>query len=152
MEAIRTMEPTWEKVQEGKFSLSFRIRELPNGGRKEEPYYELSKIECLYIATKFNDEVRAKLVLRWEQLEKEKSPKAYFGWSPMGIDLSIIKETMDSFEITELTGKPHNDVMKAILVMEPAWDKVYGRKFALIQRISDLGKSISESILTLLLK
>lgn len=72
MKAIRVMEPAWEKVQEGKFSLSFRIRELPNGGRKEEPYYELSKIECLYIATKFNDEARAKLVLRWEQLEKEK--------------------------------------------------------------------------------
>lgn len=34
--------------------------------------YELNKIECLYIATKFNDEARAKLVLRWEQLEKEK--------------------------------------------------------------------------------
>lgn len=36
------------------------------------PCYELTKIECLYIATKFNDEARAKLVLRWEQLEKEK--------------------------------------------------------------------------------
>jgi hypothetical protein len=31
----------------------------------------LTKTECLYIATKFNDEARAKLVLRWEQLEQE---------------------------------------------------------------------------------
>ncbi len=31
----------------------------------------LTKTECLYIATKFNDEARAKLVLRWEQLERE---------------------------------------------------------------------------------
>jgi phage antirepressor YoqD-like protein len=29
----------------------------------------LTKTECLYIATKFNDEARAKLVLRWQQLE-----------------------------------------------------------------------------------
>ena len=33
------------------------------------PCYLLTKIECLYIATKFNDEARAKLVLRWQQLE-----------------------------------------------------------------------------------
>ncbi|NDV93478.1 hypothetical protein D0T84_00910 [Dysgonomonas sp. 521] len=31
--------------------------------------YELSKTESLYVATKFNDEARAKLILRWEELE-----------------------------------------------------------------------------------
>lgn len=31
--------------------------------------YKLNKTECLYIATKFNDEARAKLVIRWEELE-----------------------------------------------------------------------------------
>ena len=72
MKAIRVMEPAWEKVQQGKFSLMFKIRELPNGGHKEEPYYELTKTECLYVATKFNDEARAKMILRWEQLEKER--------------------------------------------------------------------------------
>jgi phage regulator Rha-like protein len=35
--------------------------------------YELTKTESLYIATKFNDEARAKLVLRWEQLETRKA-------------------------------------------------------------------------------
>ena len=35
------------------------------------PCYQLTKTECLYIATKFNDEARAKLVLRWEELEME---------------------------------------------------------------------------------
>lgn len=72
MEAIRTMEPAWEKVQGTKFRLSFKTRELPNGGSKQYPYYELTKLECLYIATKFNDESRAKLILRWEELELEK--------------------------------------------------------------------------------
>ena len=69
MRAIRKMEPAWEKVQGCKFALLSRIYNLPNGGTKEVPYYQLTKTECLYIATKFNDEARAKLVLRWEELE-----------------------------------------------------------------------------------
>ena len=71
MKAIRTMEPAWEKVCKGKFSLSSRKVEMPNGGVKDCPCYELTKRECLYVATKFNDEARAKLVLRWEELEKK---------------------------------------------------------------------------------
>ncbi|MGV4488068.1 antA/AntB antirepressor family protein, partial [Ornithobacterium rhinotracheale] len=39
---------------------------------KPRPQYELTKTECLYIATKFNDEARARLVLRWEALENER--------------------------------------------------------------------------------
>ena len=35
----------------------------------------LNKEECLYIATKFNDEARAKLVLRWEELERKNAPQ-----------------------------------------------------------------------------
>lgn len=35
----------------------------------------LNKEECLYIATKFNDEARAKLVLRWEELERKNTPQ-----------------------------------------------------------------------------
>ena len=70
MQAIRNMEPAWEKVQGLKFQLSSRIYNLPNGGTKEVPCYVLTKTECLYIATKFNDEARAKLVLRWEELER----------------------------------------------------------------------------------
>ncbi|MBP5514012.1 MAG: Rha family transcriptional regulator [Bacteroidaceae bacterium] len=69
MEAIRKMEPAWEKVRGSNFRLSSRILEMPNGGVREYPCYELTKVETLYIATKFNDEARARLVLRWEQLE-----------------------------------------------------------------------------------
>ena len=42
-------------------------------------------------------------------------------------------QTMTSLEIAELTGKQHKDVMKAIRNMEPAWVKVNGRKFALVE-------------------
>jgi phage regulator Rha-like protein len=71
MKAIRAMEPSWEKVSQGKFSLSSRKVQQPNGGVREYPCYELTKTECLYVATKFNDEARAKLVIRWEELEKK---------------------------------------------------------------------------------
>ena len=72
LKAIRKMEPAWEKVQTGKFSLLQKSYDLPNGGKKMMPYYSLTKTECLYIATKFKDEMRAKLVLRWEELERER--------------------------------------------------------------------------------
>ena len=72
MRDIRNMEPAWEKVQGSRFGLSSRTYQLPNGGTKEVPCYVLTKTECLYIATKFNDEARARLVLRWEELERER--------------------------------------------------------------------------------
>ena len=70
LKAIRNMEPSWEKVCGRNFALTSRTIVQPNGGTREVPCYVLTKTECLYIATKFNDEARAKLVLRWEELEK----------------------------------------------------------------------------------
>ena len=72
LKAIRKMEPAWTKVQGGKFSLLQKCYDLPNGGKKMMPFYSLTKTETLYIATKFKDEMRAKLVLRWEELERER--------------------------------------------------------------------------------
>lgn len=69
MRAIRNMEPAWEKVQERKFALMQEEVETNNGGHKMRPYFSLNKEECLYIATKFNDEARAKLIKRWKELE-----------------------------------------------------------------------------------
>ena len=42
-------------------------------------------------------------------------------------------QTMTSLEIAELTGKNHFDLMRAIRKMEPAWEKVNGCKFALVE-------------------
>lgn len=67
LKAIRKMEPAWEKVSEGKFSLA----EYKDRQGKSRQCYLLSKTECLYIATKFNDEARARLVIRWEELETQ---------------------------------------------------------------------------------
>lgn len=68
MKAIRKMEPAWEEVAQGKFSLC----SYTDPNKRQRPMYMLTKKECLFVATKFNDVARAKLVLRWEQLEKEK--------------------------------------------------------------------------------
>ena len=68
MQAIRNMEPAWEKVN----GLKFQLVEYRDKKGELRPCYQLTKTECLYIATKFNDEARANLVLRWEVLESEK--------------------------------------------------------------------------------
>ena len=54
----REMEDAWVKVGESKFGLYSYI----NKSNRAMPMYELTKKECLYIATKFNDEARAKLI------------------------------------------------------------------------------------------
>jgi phage regulator Rha-like protein len=42
-------------------------------------------------------------------------------------------EYMTSREIATITGKPHNDVLKAIRAMENAWIKVNGVNFPLVE-------------------
>lgn len=67
MRSIREMEEAWVKVNGRKFALV----EYKDAKGEMRPCYSLGKTECLYIATKFNDEARAKLVLRWEVLENQ---------------------------------------------------------------------------------
>ena len=68
LKAIRKMESAWSQVTKGNFSLS----NYQDATGRTLPCYSLNKMECLYIATKFNDEARAKLVIRWQQLEQER--------------------------------------------------------------------------------
>ena len=69
LQAIRNMEPAWEKVHGLKFQLMQIRMDLPNGGYRMVPAFSLTKTESLYVATKFNDEARARLVKRWYELE-----------------------------------------------------------------------------------
>ena len=69
MRSIREMEDAWVKVNGRKFALV----EYKDAKGEMRPCYSLSKNECLYIATKFNDVARAKLILRWEELETKES-------------------------------------------------------------------------------
>ena len=67
LKAIRAMEPAWEKIAGGNFSRG----SYKDANNQERPCFFLTKTECLYVATKFNDEARARLVIRWEELEKK---------------------------------------------------------------------------------
>lgn len=67
MRAIRNMESAWEKINGRKFALV----NYTDGKGESRPCYSLTKDECLYIATKFNDEARAKLIKRWMELEEK---------------------------------------------------------------------------------
>lgn len=72
MRDIRKMESAWVKIGQPTFGQSSYI----NSQNKVQPMYELTKKECLYIATKFNDEIRGQLINRWEELEtKIRLPK-----------------------------------------------------------------------------
>lgn len=75
LESIRSMEDSWIKAGGKKFVESTYVDKL----NREKPCYSLTKTECLYVATKYNDEARAKLVLRWEQLEKENLNRKMYG-------------------------------------------------------------------------
>lgn len=65
LKSIRKMETSWAKFSGGNFSLA---NYTDNQG-KPRPMYQFAKTEFLYVISKFNDEIRAKLVLRWEELE-----------------------------------------------------------------------------------
>jgi phage regulator Rha-like protein len=90
LKAIRSMEPAWEKVN----GVKFYVVEYTDAKGEKRPMYELSKTECLYIAAKFNDEARAKLVLRWEQLETEKAK--------LTAQLEISRETANLIECMQM--------------------------------------------------
>ena len=69
LQAIRKMEPAWEKECGLKFQLTSEKLSMPQGGVRLIPVFSLTKTESLYVATKFNDEARARLVKRWYELE-----------------------------------------------------------------------------------
>ena len=72
LKAIRKMETAWEKVAQGKFSLG----SYKDANGQKRPCYILTKRETLFVATKFKDEERAKLILRWEELETNQRKNA----------------------------------------------------------------------------
>ena len=99
MEAIRKMEPAWMKVN----GSNFRLVEYRDQKGELRPCYQLTKTECLYIATKFNDEARAKLVIRWQQLEQERLVQ-------QGVRRLLVTEQDVMHEIAEALGMEVKDL------------------------------------------
>ncbi len=50
------------------------------------------------------------------------------------------RDSITSVEIAEEAGRNHKDVMRSIREMEPAWEQVNGRKFALVDYIDKKGE------------
>ena len=121
LKAIRKMEPAWERECGGKFSCTSERVKMPQGGVRLIPVFELTKTESLYIATKFNDEARARLVdhgiqywngghyklkdaykdsgyaqyrnFHYYGLDGEKKERSYLVWTALGMEMmrTIIK-------------------------------------------------------------
>ena len=70
---IREMEPIWVAFNQPKFGL---VNYTDAKGEKR-PCYMLKPEEVLFIATKFDDVSRAKLVLRWKELEELRIAEYY---------------------------------------------------------------------------
>ena len=81
------MEPAWEKINGAKFGLV----EYTDKKGELRPCYSLTKTECLYVATMFNDEARARLVLRWEELEQERLQQKPAGLTDMQVMCLAVK-------------------------------------------------------------
>ena len=116
MKTIRAMEPSWEKVSQGKFSLSSRKVEQPNGGIREYPCYELTKTECLYVATKFNDEARAKLVLRWEELENAHR-RSMTALPDFTNPAEAARAWAEQFELKQIEAKRADEAEQQVLIL-----------------------------------
>lgn len=88
LKAIRKMEVAWLKINGVKFN---EVTYTDSKGEKR-PMYELTKKESLYIATKFNDEARAILINRWEELELANQPKQLSTLDFLQHQLNMMKE------------------------------------------------------------
>lgn len=58
-------------VCKSNYGLMLNIKQLPNGGKREDPYYKLTKKGCLILASGYNAVLREKIINRWEELEKK---------------------------------------------------------------------------------
>ena len=136
MEAIRKMESAWEKSCGSNFRLTSRTIIQPNGGTREVPCYDLTKTECLFIATKFNDTARARLVLRWEELERDaRSKMADGGEQKLLVTESDILKQSDAIR-REQIGEENAPADGCLTASEIA--KIYG------MTVKDLNKKLSE--------
>jgi phage regulator Rha-like protein len=77
---------------ESTFALSFIINELPNGGSKQLPIYELDKKQTLLLVSGYNALLRLKIINRWEELENQASVASYQIEDPIERAKAWIKE------------------------------------------------------------
>ena len=136
---IRNMEPAWEKISQAKFGLT----SYKDAQGKDRPCYELTKTECLYIATKFNDEARAKLVLRWESLETGKATPAYQMPKTYAEALRELAGKVEENERLALENKQQKEALEEQAPKVVFTDAVIGSKSSCL--IGELAKILTQN-------
>ena len=72
MRDIRNILEQLEEKHKFNFELMFKITKLGNNAERKDPYYLLTKKDCLLLARGYDANLRAKIINRWEELEENK--------------------------------------------------------------------------------
>ena len=72
MRDIRNILEQLEEKHKFNFELMFKITKLGNNAERKDPYYLLTKKDCLLLASVYDANLRAKIINRWEELEENK--------------------------------------------------------------------------------
>lgn len=72
MRDIRNILEQLEEKHKFNFELMFKITKLGNNAERKDPYYLLTKKDCLLLASDYDANLRAKIINRWEELEENK--------------------------------------------------------------------------------
>ena len=71
MRDIRDLNIGYENLHLPKIGQMFKITELPNGAKRNDPYFELTKMQTFDLLTGYNTELRIKVNRRWAELEAQ---------------------------------------------------------------------------------
>ena len=69
MRDIRELNKVYENLHQSKIGQMLKITELPNGAKRKDPYFELTKMQTWDLLTGYNAELRIKVNRRWAELE-----------------------------------------------------------------------------------
>ena len=72
MRDIRNILEQLDERHKFNFELMFKITKLGNNAERKDPYYRLTKKDCLLLASGYDANLRAKIINRWEDLETGK--------------------------------------------------------------------------------
>ncbi len=110
MRAIRKMEKSWIEVSESNFALA----EYTDEQGKKRPEYLLNKKESLYVGTKFSDVARAKLINRWEELEKQVQNNQFQIPTTLSGALLLASQQAERIEQQQLLLQQTNNQLQAV--------------------------------------
>lgn len=78
MRDIRNILEQLEEKHKFNFELMFKITKLGNNAERKDPYYLLTKKDCLLLASGYDANLRAKIINRWYVFQHTCGTKAKF--------------------------------------------------------------------------